>query len=127
MLRGNLFRGFPENLPQELSETLVKTESFRLERIVSDGQATPVGEWYDQERPEWVVLLSGSAGLRFAEDEEIVVLGPGDYILIPAYRRHRVEWTDPQGKTIWLALHFRQEGHLGVSSGNPLDKQQGKG
>ena len=108
MLRGNLFSGLPESLSQELFEILVETESLRLERIVSHGQATAAGEWYDQERPEWVVLLSGSAGLRFAGESEMVVLKPGDHLLIPAHRRHRVEWTDPRKKTVWLALHFHQ-------------------
>ena len=26
--------------------------------------------------------------------------------LIPAHRRHRVEWTDPEAPTVWLALHY---------------------
>ncbi|NTV46153.1 MAG: hypothetical protein HGB11_06455, partial [Chlorobiales bacterium] len=38
---------------------------MRLERIVSEGHATPGGEWFDQEWDEWVILLSGSATLRF--------------------------------------------------------------
>lgn len=125
MLRGNLFGGFPENLPQELFETLVETVSLRLERIVSAGHATPAGEWYDQERPEWVVLLCGSAGLRFEEHPEIVVLKPDDFLLIPAHERHRVEWTDPRVKTVWLALHY-DPGMSWLASSKPLDKPPGK-
>ena len=53
-----------------------------------------------------MVLLSGSAGLLFAGETEIRVLRPGDYLLIPAHCRHRVEWTDPVRPTVWLALHF---------------------
>ena len=90
----------------ELVETLLRTASFRLERIVSAGHATPPGEWYDQDTAEWVVLLSGRARLTFEGEPDPVVLGPGDYILIPAHTRHRVEETDPFQASIWLALHY---------------------
>jgi cupin 2 domain-containing protein len=33
-------------------------------------------------------------------------LGPGDFVYIPAHQRHRVEWSDPQQATIWLAVHI---------------------
>jgi len=103
----NLFSGIPQEIPQEIMEVLLKTPDFHLERIVSNGQATPPGQWYDQDTHEWVALLSGSAGLLFAGEDEPRVLRPGDYVLIPAHCRHRVEWTDPEEKTVWLALHFR--------------------
>jgi cupin 2 domain-containing protein len=109
MVRGNLFGGLPASFSQELCEPLVETGALRLERIVSLGQATPPGEWYDQEQAEWVALLTGRAALRLEGEEELVVLRPGDYLLIPAHRRHRVEWTDPREPTVWLALHFRPE------------------
>jgi len=55
-----------ERLPaEEVFEELFRGGSFRVERIVSTGQATADGEWYDQSQAEWVVLLSGSAVLRF--------------------------------------------------------------
>ncbi len=103
----NLFAGIPEKIPTEISEILLKTPAFRLERIVSAGQATPEVQWYDQETHEWVVLLTGAAGLLFEDEEEARVLRPGDYLLIPAHCRHRVAWTDPTRQTVWLALHFR--------------------
>ena len=53
-----------------------------------------------------MALLSGGAGLRFEDEAEPRVLAPGDYLLIPAHRRHRVEWTDPETPTVWLALHY---------------------
>ena len=103
----NLFAAIPPEIPEEIFEILLETGHFRLERIVSGGQATPPGEWYDQDSHEWVALLSGSAGLRFEDEPEPRVLRPGDYLLIPARRRHRVEWTDPEAPTVWLALHYR--------------------
>ena len=100
----NLFADIPADIADELFEPLVETPSLKLERIVSAGQATPRDTWYDQERDEWVVLLSGSAGLLFEGEAEPLVLGPGDYVLLPAHRRHRIEWTEE--KTVWLALHY---------------------
>jgi cupin 2 domain-containing protein len=101
----NLFDGIPAEIPAEIFQTLLETDNFRLERIVSGGQATPPGEWYEQDSHEWVVLLTGSACLRF-EAEPDLVLRAGDHLFIPAHRRHRVEWTDPTRPTVWLALHY---------------------
>jgi len=67
---------------------------------------TPADEWYDQEKDEWVMLLEGSAGIRFEGDDDTLTLLPGDFIMIPAHLRHRVEWTDQKGRTLWLAVHF---------------------
>ncbi len=105
----NLFAGIPAEMPDEISEIILKASGFQLERIVSGGQATPAGQWYDQETHEWVVLLSGTAGLWFEGEPEVRVLASGDYLLIPAHCRHRVEWTDPKQPAVWLALHFRGE------------------
>jgi cupin 2 domain-containing protein len=99
----------------ELFEPLLDGGGFRLERIVSTGQITPPGEWYKQDRPEWVALLTGAARLRFADPDELVELRPGDAVNIPAHRRHRVEWTALEGETIWLALHY-QPGELATDS-----------
>jgi cupin 2 domain-containing protein len=102
----NLFATMPGPTGRELFQTILKTDRFRLERIVSTGQATPAGQWYDQERNEWVALLSGSAGLLFEGEGEPRVMRPGDHVIIPAHLRHRVEWTDPDHETVWLALHY---------------------
>jgi len=102
----NLFAALPAEIPAEIFQVLLETRDFRLERIVSAGQATPPGAWYDQDTHEWVVLLTGGAGLRFEDEAEPRVLRPGDYLLIQAHRRHRVEWTDPAQPTVWLALHY---------------------
>ncbi len=101
----NLFADIPADLPAELVETLLDGPSFRVERIVSHGHASPAGFWYDQDRPEWVVVLLGRARLRF-EGEEPLQMGPGDFVNIPAHRRHRVDWTTPDEPTIWLAVHY---------------------
>jgi cupin 2 domain-containing protein len=102
----NLFTDVPASLAAERFDVLIDTPALRAERIVSTGHATPPGEWYDQERDEWVVVLRGSAGLRFEDEAEPRVMRSGDHVLIPAHRRHRVEWTDAQEPTVWLALHY---------------------
>ncbi|MGQ0793069.1 MAG: cupin domain-containing protein [Deltaproteobacteria bacterium] len=101
----NLFDA-PAHSAAEAFDSLVESAGFRLERIVSSGQATPPGEWLAQERDEWVALLSGGAGIRFQGDEIVSVMRPGDFLNIPAQKRHRVEWTDSSQKTVWLALHY---------------------
>ena len=104
----NIFENIPES-SSEMFETILETKGLRLERIISGGQSTPTGEWYDQDKDEWVVLLKGSAGLTFEDGRDVVVMKPGDYIYIPARKRHRVEWTDTSQKTIWLALHYDEK------------------
>jgi cupin 2 domain-containing protein len=105
----NLFIDLQSVRSEETIETLLESGEFTLERIVSTGQATPEGKWYDQERDEWVILLSGGAGLFFEGEDEVKVLGSGDYLLIPAHSRHRVEWTDKRVPTVWLALYYKAE------------------
>ena len=105
----NLFADVPDESPEEIFDELLRGGPFKLERIISSGQATPPGEWYDQEQDEWVILLSGAARLRFADSEKTIQLQPGDYLNIPAHVPHRVEWTDPEQKTLWLVLHYEAE------------------
>jgi cupin 2 domain-containing protein len=103
--KDNIFNNIPAIIPEELFENLIDRESLKIERIISYGHNTPIGEWYDQSWDEWVLLLQGAAILAY-EDGTKVKLQAGDYVLIPAQTRHRVEWTQPEAKTIWLAIHF---------------------
>lgn len=102
----NIFDGIPPVLGKELFQTLAESSTVRVERIVSDGHATPEGEWYDQGWDEWVILISGSATLLINGESNLQVLKPGDHLMIPAGCRHRVESTTAGQKTIWLAVHF---------------------
>jgi cupin 2 domain-containing protein len=95
----------PVDLPDELFETLARTDAVHIERIVSRGHATPVGQWYDQDRREWVLLVQGAARLVFEDGRELS-LAPGDWLDIPAHEKHRVAWTDPGQDTVWLAVHY---------------------
>ncbi|MGH6823764.1 MAG: cupin domain-containing protein [Methylocella sp.] len=107
---GNLFDAFSGDGTQEHVACLVEVRHLRIERIVSMGQASPPGFWYDQPWAEWVVVLAGSAGLRFEGEAEVMVLFPGDYLRIPARVKHRVEWTAKDPATIWLAVHYPEAG-----------------
>jgi cupin 2 domain-containing protein len=102
---GNLFAEVPARLDIEETAVLAQLPGARIERIVSTGQASPPGSWYDQDWTEWVVVLTGSAGLLIEGDGGPRILAPGDYVEIPPHVRHRVEWTDADEPTVWLAVH----------------------
>ena len=91
---------------EEVFENLVESRGVRVERIVSAGQMTPEGQWYDQARDEFVLLVAGAARLRIDGEEENRRLAPGDWLLLPAHCRHRVTWTQSEPPTIWLAVHY---------------------
>src|SRR5690349_18903801 len=105
MLTMNILSSIPETLPAELTEILVQAREVRVERIVSAGHASPPDFWYDQDEHEFVLLVQGAARLQF--EESTVEMQPGDWLIIPAHERHRVEWTRPDVQTVWLAVFYR--------------------
>ena len=88
-----------------VSGELTVPGGYRLERILSFGQATPPGEWYGQEWTEWVAVIRGTAVLAY-EDGESVAFQPGDHLVIPANKRHRV--TFASNDCLWLAFHYNE-------------------
>ena len=96
----------PTVIPAEVTDTLVHAKHVRIERIASHGHASPHDFWYDQDQHEWVTVLKGAARLRFEDCEWLVEMKPGDYLNIPAHKKHRVEWTMPDEPTIWLAVFY---------------------
>ncbi|QDU88957.1 Cupin domain protein [Pirellulimonas nuda] len=100
----NLFADLPQEIAAELFTTIVDTPKLRIERIVSLGQASPEGFWYEQPQHEWVVLLRGAARLRF--EDRTLELRPGDHVNLLSGQRHRIEWTSPDEPTVWLAVHY---------------------
>jgi cupin 2 domain-containing protein len=100
----NLLVELPARLPDELIEVLAENPLIRIERIVSHGHISPEGFWYDQDQHEWVIVLKGAASLRF--EDQTIEMKPGDFVNIPAHKKHRVEWTTPDEPTIWLAVHY---------------------
>jgi len=106
--QGSLFEPAVAGTNGETVELLLERPGARIERIVSTGQTTPPGQWYDQSGDEWVALLAGRATLRL-EDGALVDLSPGDWLLIPAGLRHRVEATSADPPCVWLAVHAASE------------------
>jgi len=102
---GNLLRTAHDPADREHIHSLLANDALRIEQIVSYGHPSPAGFWYDQLDPEWVLLVQGAATLSF-EGEGDVSLTAGDYLLIPAHRRHRVDSVSADAR--WLAVHFRQ-------------------
>jgi cupin 2 domain-containing protein len=106
MKTGHLYHDIPAVLPAEIIDTLAAGNGTRIERIVSRGHCSAPGFWYDQPEHEWVLLLKGSATLRFAADNQLVHLAPGMYVNIPAHQKHRVEATANDEETVWLAVFY---------------------
>ena len=101
---GNLL-AFPAELPliEELTDIVFERRGLRAERILSTGQTSPSGFWYDQAEDEWVAVLQGDASLQW-EDGSLTELHTGDWLLIPAHKKHRVEYTSVNPPCIWLAI-----------------------
>lgn len=72
----NLFDDLPAPGGDEDFRTLFERAGVRIERIVSTGQSSPPGFWYDQDSFEWVALLAGAARLRFADEAQERICNP---------------------------------------------------
>jgi len=101
----NIFSDIPKLLSEEQFDTLLRSKSIKIERIISKGHASPKIGWYKQQQNEWVVVLKGSAIITI-KDAEQITLEEGDYYHLPAYIEHKVSWTKPNIETIWLAVHY---------------------
>ena len=101
-----------ENLPLDATcehfDDLVNRDGVRIERIVSYGQSSPDEGWYDQDEHEWVLVLHGDGELEF-EDGQRVKLLPGDSLMIPAHKKHKVVATAMDAATVWLAVFWSPE------------------
>lgn len=102
----NFFADIPDKFSEELIDTIFKYESVRIERIISKGHSSPENFWYNQDENEWVIVLEGKAIIKY-EDESTDTLCKGDYLFIPAHKKHRVEWTSTDELTIWLAVFLK--------------------
>ena len=102
----NLLDPLPDASSAEQFDALLERPGCRIERIVSQGQTSPPGFWYEQAQDEWVLVLAGSAVLHLEDRAEPVRMGVGDCLLLPAGFRHRVESTDSVTPTVWLAVHL---------------------
>ncbi len=106
METGNIHLSLPIDLKTEVFEDIVHAPGVRIERIVSLGHTSPESGWYDQDENEWVMVIQGGGEITF-EDGAVCKLSKGDYLTIPAGRKHRVSWTDPDQITLWLAVFYK--------------------
>ncbi len=102
----NIFDDIPSELDEELFTTIHNAKKIRIERIVSQGQCSPQGFWYDQNENEWLIVLEGKASIEFQSDHEPAELQPGSYLNIPAHVKHRLARTSQTQQTVWLAIHY---------------------
>ena len=100
----NIFDDLPQHLPKEVVQTLIRAADVRIERIISHGHASAPDFWYDQPQHEWVIVLKGAARLQF--EDSMVEMKVGDFVNIPAFKKHRVDWTTPDGPTVWLGVRY---------------------
>ena len=106
MKNNNIFDDVPAEISEEIIREIFTGGSIRIERIISKGHSSPEDFWYDQHENEWVIVLRGKAKLQFLDNSHAVELKEGDYINIPSHKKHRIEWTDPDNETIWLAVFY---------------------
>ena len=102
----NIFKDLSGNIEKEIIQVLCEHSNIKIERIVSTGQSSPQGFWYDQNNHEWIIVLKGTGAVEFHKGKT-VELSEGDYINIPKNVKHRVAWTMPEKPTIWLAIYYR--------------------
>lgn len=102
----NIFSKLPSAKKSEVFDILLKQKGIKIERITTLGQTTPAGKWLSEKTDEWVIVLQGKAKLKFVGNKKHILMKTGDYLFIPAGTSHRVEWSDPKQKTVWLAIHF---------------------
>lgn len=109
----NLYEGIPDQIVEEMTDIFYESPGCRVERILSCGQTTPEGFWYDQEETEWVALLQGEAVLMMDHADEAsgngthpeeIRLQKGDTLLIRPHQRHRVVYTSMDPPAIWLCV-----------------------
>ena len=100
----NIFDHLPQHMPKEVIQTLLQADDMRIERIISHGHVSAADFWYDQPQNEWVIVLKGAARLQF--EDGMVEMKVGDFINIPAFKKHRVDWTTPDEPTVWLGVRY---------------------
>ena len=107
MKLNNIYRcskaGKGNEVSKILAEKKISGKSVIVEKIVSNGAASPEGFWYDQKYDEFVIVLKGRAKIGFYKKKSIE-LKAGDYLTIPKHVRHRIEYTSSKPKCVWLAV-----------------------
>ena len=101
----NIFEKIPSDLSSEVFESLIDSESIKIERIVSKGQSSPKEGWYDQVNNEWVIILKGHAVVLFDCGKDFH-LAEGDFLNMKSHQKHKITLTYPVRETVSLAIHY---------------------
>lgn len=103
----NLFEDIKIDKNSEEFIDILNKPNIRIQRIVSNGQASKEGFWYEQEENEFVTILEGEAVLEFEDkDKSDIVLKKGDFCNIEVKEKHRLKYTSIEEPTIWLAIFY---------------------
>ncbi|MFZ4398615.1 MAG: cupin domain-containing protein [Bacteroidales bacterium] len=105
-MKNNIFDIIQPFSDKELIDILFKNENIIIERIISFGNPSPDGFWYNQPNNEWVILLTGEAEIEYKNGDKIY-LKAGDYLLIPSNQEHRVSYTSKSPNCTWLCFYFK--------------------
>ena len=97
---------FLEDTNKEVVDILNKGKNVRIERIVSTGQVSKEGFYYDQDEHEWILLLEGYAKIGFL-DGKVISLSKGDTLFIPAHVKHNILFTSKNPCCIWLCVFYK--------------------
>ena len=111
----NLLANLPDDLTEEVFQTILNAKHFRIERIISNGQASLNDFYYDQTQHEWILLIQGAAKIEIQNQPDLITLSPGDTLHIHAHQKHRVTWTTNEQPTIWLAIHYDTDEHISIT------------
>ena len=95
-----------EKIPnsEELTTILAESKNVRIERIISSGQISSEGFQYDQDENEFVALLQGEAVISYEDGS--TKLKAGDTVLIPAHKKHRVDFTSVDPPCVWICVFY---------------------
>lgn len=92
---------------KEIFSSIFSSRGLKIKRIISKGYRTPERKWLIDDTDEFVILLKGSASIRFFNGE-IKKMKRGDYIHIPPGTKHKVTYTSKKPCCYWLAIHFKR-------------------
>lgn len=100
----NIYEKVQIDKTEETFFEIFKNDKIKVEKIVSNGQSSPLNFWYEQKENEYILLLEGFAILEFGDFE--VELKKGDCLNINSMQKHRVKFTSQEEPTIWFAVFY---------------------
>ncbi|MDR2007096.1 MAG: cupin domain-containing protein [Acidaminococcales bacterium] len=107
----NIFECFQGNNGKEITEELFRLKEGRVARIISTGQKSAPGFWYEEKEDEWVIVLLGEGEIEWPDGRR-KFLKAGDWLFLPALEKHRVAYTSACPPCVWLAVYGKEIEHV---------------